>query len=74
MDSVDVGGECAEASRSLLLDLAVEFIDAAEDNDMGQERARELLALRRRAAMRLLPKPKMGYENWWLNSGTPVVE
>jgi hypothetical protein len=56
----------AQASRAILEELAVEFWDAASDVTESIEKQRELASVRRRAALRLVPKPKMGYEHlYW---------
>jgi len=56
----------AEASRTILEELAVEFWDAASDVTESLEKQRELAVIRRRAALRLVPPSKMGYEHiYW---------
>ncbi len=56
----------AQTSRGILEELAVEFWDAASDVTESIEKQRELATIRRRAALRLGPKPKMGYEHlYW---------
>jgi hypothetical protein len=56
----------AQESRAVLEELAVEFWDAASDVTENIERQRELAKLRGRAALRLVPTPKMGYEHiYW---------
>jgi len=66
----------ANDSRSLLLDMAVEFFDAADDPSETKERARELAKFRRRSALRLVSeeKPKMGYEHLYWKASEPDPE
>ena len=51
------------ASRELLLELGAEFVDAAIETEISLAKAREVDSLRRRAALRLVPVAKLGFEH-----------
>lgn len=61
--------ESCTQSRELLLDIADEFLEAANIELEDEDTKRALLALRRRAALKLVPVPKMGYEHLLFNPG-----
>jgi hypothetical protein len=59
--------EGSEESRELLLDLSEEFYEAACRSD--NRNAWELMAIRRRAAFRLIGgRPKIGFEEAWFRN------
>jgi len=52
-----------QSSRELLLELGAEFVDAAIETEISLAKAREVDSLRRRAALRLVPVAKLGFEH-----------
>lgn len=50
-------------SRELLISLSEEFLEACNEQSISLEVKDELETIRRRAALRLVPTPKMGFEH-----------
>lgn len=55
--------ESLEESRKLFIDLSDEFLEAANGTEVNLEVYNQVESIRRRAALKLVPVPKMGFEH-----------